>query len=115
VQKDKHMSAIVVTIDILISLTLFYVAWRIWLLKRRLTRIADILTAAERSTRVVLHKAPLAIYVGQRNIRNLRQGNQPKQLQIQQIRQIFILLASGQKIWRHYFFRLQRLSMKQKI
>lgn len=109
------MFAIVIAINTLISLTLFYIAWRIWLLRRRLTRIADVLSAAERSTHIVLHKAPMTIYLGQRNIRNLHQGNQPIQLQIQQIRQIFILLAFGHKIWNRQLFRLQRLSRKQKI
>ncbi|MUH00550.1 hypothetical protein F7734_53085 [Scytonema sp. UIC 10036] len=109
------MVAVVVVINMLTSLALFYLAWRIWLLKRQLANIADILSAAERSTYAVLHKAPAAIYVGQRNIHNLRQGNQPKQLQIQQVRQIFNLLAFGQQIWQRYFFKLKAISVKKKI
>ncbi|GAA6622254.1 hypothetical protein [Scytonema sp. NUACC26] len=109
------MVTVIVVLNMLISLTLFYMAWQIWLLKRRVARIADILSAAERSTHAVLHKAPTAIYVGQRNIHNLRQGNQPKQLQIQQVREIFSLLAFGEKIWRRYFFRFQRIRVKQRI
>ncbi|KAF3887800.1 MULTISPECIES: hypothetical protein [Nostocales] len=109
------MVAVVVIINILISLILFYVAWRVWLLKQRLANIADILSAAQRSTHAVLHKAPTAIYVGQRNIHNLRQGNQPKQLQIQRVRQIFSLLAFGQKIGHRYFFKLKPITLKKKI
>ncbi len=109
------MLAVVVVINMLTSLTLFYVAWRVWLLKRRLANIADILSVAERNTHAVLHQAPAAIHLGQRNIHNLRQGNQPKQVQIQQVRQIFSLLAFGQQIWRRDFFQLRAISMKKRI
>ncbi|WP_460205600.1 hypothetical protein [Scytonema sp. NUACC21] len=69
-------------------------------------------TAAERTTHAVLYKAPEAITIGQRNIHNLRQ-NQPMRLQIQQVRQIFSLIAFGQQIWRRYFFRFRKISVKK--
>jgi Ca2+-binding EF-hand superfamily protein len=55
----------------------------------------------------VLYKAPQAIYANQQNIYNLRQTNQLLEAQIQQIRQIFSLLAMGQQLWLRYFVRLR--------
>ena len=64
------MVTVVVIINMLMSLMLFYVAWRVWQLKRRLVKIADTLTAAERSTHAVLHRAPNAIYKSQQNVQS---------------------------------------------
>ncbi|MGH8000253.1 MAG: hypothetical protein ACREPR_12670 [Brasilonema sp.] len=108
------MVTVVVVINILISLILLYLAWRMRRLKRRLTRIANILVAAERSSHAVLLGAPEAIYMSQRNIHNLRQGNQPPQLQIQRLRQIFSLLALGQQIWRSNFLRFRAKLVKKR-
>ncbi|WP_026082881.1 hypothetical protein [Mastigocladopsis repens] len=108
------MVTVVVVINILISLTLLYVAWRVRRFKRRLTRIANMFVAAERSSHAVLFGAPEAIYMGQRNLHNLRQGNQPPRLQIQRVRQIFSLLAVGQQVWRRYFLRLSSKLVKKR-
>ncbi len=104
------MVTVVVIINMLISLMLFYVAWRVWQLKRRLVKIADTLTAAERSTHAVLHRAPNAIYKGQQNVHNLRQTNQALEQQIQQVRQIFRLLIFGQQVWLRYFQKFRSKS-----
>jgi len=101
------MVTFIVIINTLISLVLFYVAWQVWRLKRWLAKFADTLIAAELSTYAVLHEAPEAIYRGQQNIHNLRQRNQLLELQIQQLRQIFSLLAMGQQVWLRYFRRLK--------
>lgn len=97
------MVSLVVIINTLISLVLLYVARRVWLVKQRLTRLADRLTAAERRTHAILDKAPDNISRRQQNIHNLRQGNGSIQVQIQQVRQIFSLLLVGQQIQRRYF------------
>ncbi|NEQ20071.1 MAG: hypothetical protein F6K28_12620 [Microcoleus sp. SIO2G3] len=94
------MVTVVVVINILISLVLLYVAWQVRKLRQRLTRLANIFIAAERSSHRVLYGAPVAISIGQQNVHNLRRTNQPPQLQIQRVRQIFSLLALGQQIWR---------------
>jgi hypothetical protein len=108
------MVTVVVVINILISLALLYVAGRLWRLKKRLERINNILIAAERSTHNVLHRAPEAIYKRQRNINNLRQGNQSLQFKIQQIRQLASILAFGQQVWQRNFIRLQSKVVKKK-
>jgi hypothetical protein len=96
----------------MISLLLFYVAWRIWQLRRRLANIANILIAADLSSYAVLHEAPKAIYRRQENIYKTRLVNQTLQLQIQQFRQIFGLLLLGQQLWRRYFHKLRSESKK---
>ncbi|MDF2388165.1 hypothetical protein JMG10_42475 [Nostoc ellipsosporum NOK] len=93
------MVTVVVVINILISLILLYVAWRVWQLKQKLAFIADRLTVYERNTHAVLSNAPKNIYTGQQNLHNLRQGNQGLQVQIQQVRQIVSLLFLGKRFW----------------
>lgn len=108
------MVIFIVVINTLVSLILFYVAWRVWQLKQKMANIANILSVAERRTHAALQVAPPAMSVGQRNIYNLRYGNQPLQIQIQQIQQIFSLLAFGQRVWRRYFFSLRSKSLKKR-
>lgn len=99
------MVTVVVIINTLISLILFYITWRVWKLKQRLGRIADRLIVAERRTHAVLDRKPEAIYQGQQNIHNLRQRYLLLQLQLQQARQIFNLLFVGAQVWRNHFWR----------
>jgi hypothetical protein len=101
------MVTIVVLINTMISLLLFYVAWRIWQLRQRLANITNILIAADRSSYAVLHGAPKAIYQRQQRIYKTRLVNQALQLQIQQVQQIFGLLLLGQKLWRRNFNKLR--------
>jgi predicted PurR-regulated permease PerM len=100
------MVIVVVIINTLISLILLYIARQVWQLKKRLVRITNSLTAAERFTHALLDKAPENISRRQQNIHNLRQGNQSIQVQIQQVRQIFSLLLLGQQIQRRYFVKV---------
>ncbi|MDF5713939.1 MAG: hypothetical protein PUP93_08605 [Rhizonema sp. NSF051] len=108
------MVTVVVIINTLISLMLFYITWRVWKLKQRLVRIADRLVIAEHKTHAILDRKPEAIYKGQRNIQNLRQRSLLLQLQIQQARQIFNLLLVGAQVWRNHFWRLQSKSWKKR-
>ncbi len=101
------MVTIVVLINTLISVTLLYIAWRVWRLRLRLVRITNRFILTERCAHALLNKAPEAIYVGQQNFQNLRQTNQALELQVQQLRQILSLLVIGQRIWRRYFRRVR--------
>ncbi|MBD2295429.1 hypothetical protein H6G06_18610 [Anabaena sphaerica FACHB-251] len=96
------MVIIVVLINILISLILFYIAWQVWKLKHKLRIIAERLNSYERATHTVLYTAPENIYTGQQQIYNLRQKHQNLKLQIQQVRQILNLILLGRKIWQRY-------------
>jgi hypothetical protein len=107
------MVILVILVNTLISLTLFYVVWRVQQLKQQLAYIADRLTAYESCTRIALNKAPENIYLSQQNIYNLRQKNQALQMQIQQVRQIIGLLLLGRQIWQRYFLKLELTSAKR--
>ncbi|MHC0062732.1 hypothetical protein ACWATR_07370 [Nostoc sp. UIC 10890] len=109
------MVILVVIINTLISLTLLYVAWRVWQLKQQLAYIADRLTAYESCTHTALNKAPENIYLSQQNIHNLRQRNQALQIQIQQVRQIISLLLLGRQIWQRYFPKLELITGKRTV
>lgn len=93
------MVTVVVVINLAIALMLLYVAWRLRLLRQRLTRVANTLIAIERSTHAVLWRAPNTIFVSQAGINRLLQGNEPLQLQLQQVRQVLALLVFGRQAW----------------
>ncbi|MBD2353335.1 hypothetical protein H6G41_01645 [Tolypothrix sp. FACHB-123] len=107
------MVTLVVVINTLISLLLFYVAWHIWNLKQQLRIITDTLTNYEICSHAFLYQAPEKIYFLQDNIHNLSQGNQRLDLQIQQLRQIISLLFFGRQIWqrsvRNKLFPLRKI------
>jgi hypothetical protein len=104
------MLIVVVIFNMLLSFALLYVAWRILLLKQKLTKITNILVIAERNTSAVLHIAPSVIMIRQQKISNLRQVHQMLDLQIYQIRQLFglfvLALQLWQKIQRNFRFQL---------
>jgi predicted negative regulator of RcsB-dependent stress response len=106
------MVTVVVVINMLISLMLLYVAWRVWQLKQKIEFIGDRLTEYERCTHDLLYKAPENIYLGQNSIQQLRQSNQVLQLQIQQIRQIISILLLGRRTWQRYFRKMDFISRK---
>ncbi|MEA5617664.1 hypothetical protein VB711_07415 [Cronbergia sp. UHCC 0137] len=106
------MVILVVLTNLLLSLLLIYLAWRVWLIKQMLTNLADKLTAYEQSTYTVLHTAPENIYLAQDNIYTLREKHQRLKLQILQIRQIINLLLLLQKIWQRNFLPIKSKSAK---
>ncbi|BAZ28890.1 hypothetical protein NIES4074_13250 [Cylindrospermum sp. NIES-4074] len=104
------MVTLVVVINTLVSVILFYVAWRVWKLKGVLAFIADRLTAYERATHAALKNAPENIYSGQQEIYDLRQSNQQLQAQIQQVQQIISLLLLVRQAWQRNFWQIGSIS-----
>lgn len=98
------MVTIVVIFNLIIALILLYVAGRVWLIRQKLKRINNTLIAVERSTQAALAGTPNAIYQGQTSIYQLKQGNEPLELQIQRMNQVLSLLSIGQQIWQRFFF-----------
>lgn len=96
------MVTVVLALNLLIALLCLYVAWRIWRVRLSLGHIADILTAAERSTHAALHNAPQAIVRGQTGTYLLRLKYQQLALQLQKVQQILTLLGLGQLAWQRY-------------
>ena len=62
----------VILINLGISLLCLFVAWKIWKLRKTLSKVADTLINAERQTHQVLYGAPNAIIKGQYGTRRLR-------------------------------------------
>ena len=93
------MVTVVVIINTLIALINFYIAWRVWKLRRVLAGAAKAILAAERNTYNVLHVAPGAIAKGQKGSKAL--GNQYRRLDIQFQRLVQLLSLSGllQRTW----------------
>lgn len=83
------------------SLALFglYAAWWLWQLGRRLRRVADTLTHAERQTYQTLQGAPVAIAQGQTHISQLRQQLHQVGPQVRRLRQAIALVSLAQSLW----------------
>ncbi|MBW4665414.1 MAG: hypothetical protein KME01_14640 [Chroococcus sp. CMT-3BRIN-NPC107] len=94
----------IIVFNVLIASILLYVARRVWLLRRKLQRINNTLIALNRSTQSALAGTPNAIYKGQMGIYQLKQRNEPLQIQIQRVRQVLSLLSVGQQAWQRFSF-----------
>jgi hypothetical protein len=93
------MVAIVIAINLLITLICLVVAWQLWKLRRTLAKVTATLVAAERSTHKLLHNAPDAIVKGQLGIYQLRQAYQGSGPQLQRVRKALALLGLGQSFF----------------
>lgn len=94
------MLTIVVTLNLLLALGCFYLAWKVWQFRRSIATAADALLIAEQNTHAVLHGAPDAILKGQIGTRQLRQSYEQLAPQYQQARRALALLSLGQTVWR---------------
>lgn len=77
------MITLVVIFNTLLALLNFYIAWRVWKIRRVLAGATKAIQAADRNTYNVLHPAPSAIAIGQKGTLALRKqyGNLGKQLE----------------------------------
>ncbi|MBD2257734.1 hypothetical protein [Pseudanabaena sp. FACHB-2040] len=96
------MVAVVVSINILVSLLGFYTAWRIWCWRASLAQMADALAAWERQSHRLLHAetTPELILVGQRGAAELRSHYSQLQRQISQLQQLIALVGLLPLGWR---------------
>ena len=93
------MVTLVVTINLLLALGCFYLAWKMRQFRRAIARAADALSIAEKNTHAALHGAPDAILKGQLGTRQLRSRYQQLEPQYQQARRALALLSLGQTVW----------------
>jgi hypothetical protein len=89
---------IIISLNLLIALIGFYVAWKVWRLQRTLAKVAEILIAAERNTDHALQGAPQAIIKGQLGVYQLRQAYRQSGPQFQRVRQALLLLGLGRSL-----------------
>lgn len=92
----------VVTVNLLVAMFNIYLAFRVWQLRKIIALITAIITNCEIYLNYVLSNAPSIIKQRQENIYQFRQRYQLLQLQIQQIRQIIIVISWMYRIWRRY-------------
>jgi hypothetical protein len=93
------MLTVVVILNLLISLFGFYLAWRIWKLRRVLAAAADLVASAEQSTYRVLHGAPQAISRGQIGVHGLKKRYQQLEFQLQRVQRVLMVLGFIQKTY----------------
>jgi hypothetical protein len=86
------MVAFVAIVNLLVTLLNFYLAWKLWKLRRAIAKATKALIAAERKTYNVLHRAPPFVLKGQQGTENLRQRYQYLQWQLRQVQQVLTLL-----------------------
>lgn len=109
------MVTIVVVINILISLILFYCAWQLYNLRQKIARLTKIFTSCDRNSYALLYRRPEAIYLGKQNLSNLRQENQSLQVKLRQVKQILALIVFGRQIlWNPNGFNLTSKYLKRK-
>lgn len=89
------MITLVVILNTLIALLNFYIAWRVWKIRRVLAGATKAILAADRNTYNVLHPAPRAIAIGQKGTLALRNQYGKLQKQLQQLVQILALIRLG--------------------
>ncbi len=104
------MLLVVLVTNVAIGLLCLIAAWRLWRLKRRLTRAANALIAAERAVHRVLDRAPDFIYRGHAGIHQLRQTYQGLEPQLLRAQQALALLSLGQALWRGQLIGFTRRS-----
>ncbi|GAB4183001.1 MAG: hypothetical protein Fur006_19430 [Coleofasciculaceae cyanobacterium] len=92
------MVAVVVVINVLISLLCLYVAWFLWNLRRALSVAADVVTLFDRDTHNALYGAPQAISQGQLGIRATRGSYQNLEIQLQRVQQVIAFLGLLQRL-----------------
>jgi hypothetical protein len=87
------MIAFVVIFNTLLALINFYIAWRVWKMRRVLAGVAKVILTADRNTYNALHPAPRAIAVGQKGTKALRSRYQQLELQLEKLGQILAVIS----------------------
>lgn len=96
------MVILIVTINLFITLLNIYIAIKIWQLRQIIAKITTIVLNCDLYFYALLHNTPQLIYQGKDKIQNLKIQYQTLQLQLQQIRQILLLLNWSYRLWRGY-------------
>lgn len=82
------MIILVVIFNTLLALLNFYIAWRVWKMRRVLAGATKAIQAAGRNTYNVLHPAPRSLAIGQKGTLALRKQYKKLEKQLEQLEQI---------------------------
>ncbi len=94
------MWIVIVVANLAIAAFNFYLAWRVWRLRRALAAATRGLLSAEASTHSVLYPAPGYIIIGQRGTRQLRDRYAQLDVQLARLRRLVAILLLLPKLWR---------------
>ncbi|MFB2936335.1 hypothetical protein ACE1B6_13870 [Aerosakkonemataceae cyanobacterium BLCC-F154] len=108
------MIVIVVTINILIALFNFYLAWQIWKIRRSIAGATKAIVVAERNTYNVLHSAPDTIILGQKGSKTLREKYRNLEFQLEKLGRLLGILNFSQQFWRKRTRRSRPLKQMKK-
>ncbi|MEG4226459.1 hypothetical protein QUA35_10470 [Microcoleus sp. N9_B2] len=93
------MLTAVVIINLLISGVCFYIAAKVWKIRRTIARLEIRIAAIERCSSNVLSMSPDFLGKRQQGTRQLRLRYQQLELQLQQVQQLLGLLGLGRRLW----------------
>jgi hypothetical protein len=93
------MLTAVVVINLMISLVCFYIAARVWKIRRTIARLEIRIAAIERCSSNVLSMSPDFLGKRQQGTHQLRRRYQQLELQLQQVQQLLGLLGLGRMLW----------------
>ena len=93
------MLTAVVIINLLISVVCFYIAAKVWKIRRTIARLEIRIAAIERCSSNVLSTSPDFLAKRQQGTRQLRRRYQQLELQLQQVQQLLGLLGLGRMLW----------------
>jgi hypothetical protein len=97
----------VVIINLVISGVCFYIAAKVWKIRRTIARFEIGITAIERCSSNVLSMSPDFLGKRQQGVRQLRRHYQQLELQLQQVQQLLGLLGLGRMLWSRRARRLR--------
>lgn len=90
----------VLIINLLISLLCFYIAAKVWRVRRLLERFETRIIAMNRCTNNILTQSPDFLGKRQQAVRKLRRNYLQLELQLEQVQQLLGLLGLGRRLWR---------------
>lgn len=96
------MIVFIIVLNLCITVINFYLAVKIWQLRRWLIWATKTLIDCEGSIQALLFFGQIILYQKQKNINDLRQRYQLLQLQWQRIKQILFLLNLTVRLWRKF-------------
>jgi hypothetical protein len=93
------MLTAVVIINLMISLVCFYIAARVWKIRRTIALFEVRIAAIDRCSSNVLRKSPDFLAKRQQGVHQLRRNYLQLELQLQQVQQLLGLLGLGRRLW----------------
>ncbi|WOD40351.1 hypothetical protein [Nodosilinea sp. E11] len=111
------MIAVAVSLNLVIALFCFYLAWRLWRLTQTLAAVADALGQWEQKTHKILNPAatPSLILRGQTGTARLRHSYDRLQVQVQRLNQVMAVIQVLPLVGRWVGLSRRQLSIRPRV